>query len=60
MTESSDPERVAFVIENIIQSSEEKFSRVLEKYSLKDNIVKVLQKYCDGAYGFEGEVVRSG
>ncbi len=60
MVESADPERVTFVLETVSGLSEERFSRLIEKYNLKENIIKVLQKYCDGGYGFEGEIVRSG
>ena len=60
LTESGDPERVAFILDSLAGVSEERLDKLAAKYGLQESLLRVLQKYCDGGFGFEGEVVRSG
>ncbi len=59
LSESNDLERVTFILQTISKYSKGEL-QLLKKSAIVAKVVKVLQKYCNGEYGFDQEIAKLG
>ena len=60
MSESNNLERISNVLQNLITYSRDNLYKLTQKYELDDKLIKIIQKYCNGDYGFDLNVSKQG
>lgn len=60
LSESNNLERVTNVLSNLCTYSTSTLFTLCQKYSLNQKLLQILQKYCQGSYGFDLPTSQSG
>ena len=58
--ESSNLERISNVLQNLSSYSTDQLLKLTEKYDFHLKLIKVIQKYCNGDYGFDSLTSKRG
>ena len=59
-SESNNLERITNILQNLWTYSRDVLFKLIQKYELDVKLIKVMQKYCNGEYGFDLNVSKQG
>lgn len=60
ISESNNLERISNVLQNLCSYSHDHLYKLSQKYELDLKLIKIIQKYCNGDYGFDLNVSKQG
>jgi hypothetical protein len=60
LSESNNLDRITNVLQNLWTYSRDNLFKLTKKYELDIKLVKIIQKYCNGDYGFDLNTSKSG
>jgi len=60
LSESNNLERITNVLQNLCKYSKDSLYKLWDKYELDLKLIQIIQKYCNGDYGFDLEVSKQG
>jgi hypothetical protein len=60
LSESANLERITNVLQNLVTYSSQNLLKLSQKYQLDEKLLVIVQKYCNGDYGFDLTVSKIG